>query len=98
MDSIVAVMACPNKAKFSLKSGSVMEGSQWSYPTWAVAIYLIANHTKGISSVRLAKECGITQKSACGFYYDASDGLLKSKKKRWKSMKPIGVANERRGP
>ena len=55
---------CPNKTKFSIKTGSVMEGSKLSYQTWAVAIYLVTNNTKGISSVRLAKELGITQKSA----------------------------------
>ncbi len=55
---------CPHKTKFSLKTGSVMEGSQWSYQVWAVAIDLVTNNTKGISWVRLAKACGMTQKSA----------------------------------
>ncbi len=55
---------CPHKTKFSIKTGSVMEGSQWSYQIWAVAIYLVTNNTKGISWVRLAKACGMTQKSA----------------------------------
>ena len=41
-----------------------MEGSKLSYRVWAVAIYLFLANIKGVSSMRLHRELGITQRSA----------------------------------
>jgi transposase-like protein len=55
---------CEGKPMFSLKTGTVMEGSNLKYRVWAVGIYLFMTNIKGISSMRLHRELGISQKSA----------------------------------
>ncbi|MDE0307841.1 MAG: IS1595 family transposase [Albidovulum sp.] len=49
---------------FSVKTGSVMEGSNLTCQTWAIAIYLLATSLKSVSSMKLRRDLGITQKSA----------------------------------
>ena len=49
---------------FSVKTGSVMQSSKLPLTHWAIAYYLITTNLKGISSCKLARELGITQKSA----------------------------------
>ena len=55
---------CSNKRMFSLKTGTIMEGSKLNYRVWAIAIYLITTNLKGVSSMKLHRDLGITQKSA----------------------------------
>ena len=50
--------------RFSVKTATVMEGSNLGYRAWAFAIYLMNTNLKGVSSMRLHREIGITQKSA----------------------------------
>lgn len=49
---------------FSVTVGSVYENSKVPLQKWFLAMYLIGNHKKGISSHQLARDLGITQKSA----------------------------------
>ena len=49
---------------FSVKTGTVMEGSNIGCQKWAFAIYLMATNLKGTSSMHLHRDLGITQKSA----------------------------------
>ena len=56
--------SCPKRPQFSLKTGSVMEGSKLGYRDWAIALYLAMTNLKGISSMKLHRELEITQKSA----------------------------------
>jgi len=49
---------------FSLKTGTVMQGSPLGYRTWAIAIYQMTTSLKSISSMKLHRDLGITQKSA----------------------------------
>ena len=49
---------------FSVKSGSVMQGSNLPLRKWAQAVYLLTTNLKGVSSMRLHRELGITQKAA----------------------------------
>ena len=49
---------------FSVKTGTVMEGSKLGYQTWALAIYILNTNLKGRSSLHLHRDLGITQKSA----------------------------------
>ena len=49
---------------FSLKTGTLMQGSKLGYQTWAVAIYLAMTGLKGVSSMKLHRDLEITQKSA----------------------------------
>ena len=55
---------CQDKRMFSVKTGTIMEGSNLPYSAWAVGIYLFTTNIKGISSMRLHRELGIGQKAA----------------------------------
>ena len=52
------------RKRFSVRTRSVMEGSNLGYQTWAVAIYLLMTSLKSVSSMKLHRDLGITQKSA----------------------------------
>ena len=49
---------------FSVKTGTVMEGSNLPLGKWAWASYLMTTSLKGVSSLKLHRDLGITQKSA----------------------------------
>ncbi len=51
-------------AKFSLKTGTVMEDSPIGIDKWLAALWLVVNCKNGISSCEMAKDLDITQKSA----------------------------------
>ena len=55
---------CSDRKFFSLKTGTVMEGSKLGYQTWAFALYLLATGIKGTSSMKLHRDLGVTQKTA----------------------------------
>ena len=55
---------CPDKRMFSVRTRTVMEGSKLKYRAWAVGIYLFTTNIKGISSMKLHRELGISQKAA----------------------------------
>ena len=50
--------------RFSVKFGTVMEHSKISYQNWAIATYQFMTNAKGISSMQLHRDLGITQSSA----------------------------------
>ena len=49
---------------FSVKLGTLMEGSKLGFQIWALAIYLMMTGIKGTSSMKLHRDLGITQKTA----------------------------------
>ena len=49
---------------FSVKTGTVMQGSNLPLSKWGLAAYLMTTNLKGISSMKLHRELGISQKSA----------------------------------
>ena len=49
---------------FTVRTGTIMERSHVPLHKWLYAMYLLVTARKGISSLQLAKEIGITQKSA----------------------------------
>ena len=49
---------------FSVKTGTVMQSSKLGLQKWAIAIYLLATGIKGVSSMKLHRDLGISQKSA----------------------------------
>lgn len=58
---------CSNKdchKKFTVKIGTIFENSKIPFRIWFAAIYLCTAHKKGISSVQLAIDLNITQKTA----------------------------------
>lgn len=50
--------------KFTVKVGTIFENSKIPFRVWFAAIWLATEHKKGISSVQLAIDLGITQKTA----------------------------------
>jgi transposase-like protein len=52
------------KAQFSLKVGTIFEDSPIGLDKWLCALWLIVNCKNGISSCEVARDLGITQKSA----------------------------------
>jgi transposase-like protein len=49
---------------FSVKVGTMFEDSKIPLQKWYAAIYLITSHKKGISSLQLHRDLGVTQKTA----------------------------------
>ena len=49
---------------FSAKTGTLMHASKLGYRIWALAIYLMSTSLKGVSSMKLHRDLGVTQKTA----------------------------------
>lgn len=49
---------------FSATKGTIFENSPISLQKWFMAVYLITGHKKGISSIQLSADIGVTQKTA----------------------------------
>lgn len=52
------------KTDFTVRTGTIFERSHVPLDKWLFAMYLIATSRKGISSLQLSKELGVTQKTA----------------------------------
>lgn len=52
------------KEDFTVRTGTIFERSHVPLHKWIYAMYLLITARKGISSLQLSKEIGITQKSA----------------------------------
>ncbi len=52
------------KKDFTVKTGTIMHDSRLVLSKWAMAFYLFSTHLKGVSSMKLHRDLGITQKSA----------------------------------
>jgi transposase-like protein len=50
--------------KFTVKVGTIYENSKVELRTWFAAIYLLTSSKKGISSLQLHRQLGVTQKTA----------------------------------
>ena len=49
---------------FSVRTNTLLQNSKLSLSTWAIAFYLFSTNLKGVSSMKLHRDLGITQKSA----------------------------------
>jgi len=54
----------PCKLDFTVRTGTIFERSHIPLHKWIYAMYLLVTARKGISSLQLSTELGITQKSA----------------------------------
>jgi len=52
------------RKRFSIKVGTIFHDSKISLRKWFGAIWMITSHKKGIASTQLAKNIGVTQKTA----------------------------------
>lgn len=74
------------KEDFTVRTGTIFERSHVPLHKWLYAMYLLITARKGISSLQLSKEIGITQKSAwfvlqrlreaCGKQIEALRGIV----------------------
>lgn len=56
---------CKNTSKyFNLKTGTLFDNTKVKLQKWFIAIWLVTSHKKGISSLQLAKDINVTQKTA----------------------------------
>ena len=58
---------CREKActkKFSTKTGTVMESAKVGYQDWIIAMFLVSTSLKGVASMKLHRDLGVTQKTA----------------------------------
>ena len=52
------------KKQFSAKTNTVMRGSKVGYQKWVITLYLMTTNLKGVSSMKLHRDLGVTQKTA----------------------------------
>ena len=74
------------KEDFTVRTGTIFERSHVPLHKWVYAMYLLVTARKGISSMQLAKEIGVTQKTAwfmlgrlreaCGDDFDKLRGIV----------------------
>ena len=61
------VWKCRNqhpRQQFSVRVGTIFEDSAVGLNKWFAAIWIVANSPSGVSSYRVARELGVTQKTA----------------------------------
>jgi transposase-like protein len=61
-DGYYRCLVCSND--FTVRTGTMMERSHIPLTKWLYAMYLVTTSRKGVSSLQLSKELGITQKSS----------------------------------
>ena len=81
---------------FTVRTGTIFERSHVPLHKWLYAMYLLVTSRKGISSMQLSKEIGITQKSAwfmlhrlreaCGNHLDAMIAATTGKRITYKEL------------
>jgi transposase-like protein len=74
------------KEDFTVRTGTIFERSHVPLHKWIYAMYLVVTVRKGISSMQLAKEIGVTQKTAwfilgrlreaCGDNFEKLSGII----------------------
>lgn len=52
------------RERFTVTVGTIFEGSHIDLRKWFIAVYIFSSHKKGVSSHQLARDLGVTQKSA----------------------------------
>ena len=64
---------------FSVKTGTVMQSSNLQLQKWVIGIYLITTSLKGVSSMKLHRDLGITQKTAWFMARRIREGWMQKK-------------------
>ena len=63
---------------FSMKTGTVMRGSNIGYRKWAIAIYILNTNIRGTSSMKLHRDINVTQKTAWHMAHRIREGWSES--------------------
>ena len=61
---------------FSIKTGTVMQSSKIGLQKWVIAIYLMSTNLKDVSSMKLHRDLGVTQKTAWFMAQKIREGWL----------------------
>ena len=77
------------RAYFSVKTGTLTEGSNLPLRKWAFAIYLETTSLKGISSMKLHRDVGVTQKTAWFMLHRIREACLDKRRKAFEG--PVEV-------
>jgi len=75
--------------QFSVKVGTIFEDSAIALDKWLVAMWLLANCKNGISSYELAKDIGVTQKSAWFMLHRLREALKDDRKHKFGFGGPV---------
>ena len=76
--------------RFSVKTKTAMESSKLGYQVWAIATYLLTTSLKRVSSMKLHRDLGVTQKTA----WHLADRIRISFESDDQSFEDIVEANE----
>ena len=71
---------CPKSRMFTVKTGTPMEKSKIGYRDWAFGVYLVTTGLKGVSSMKIHRDLGLTQKTAWFMMHRLREGLTTSSK------------------
>lgn len=66
---------------FSVKTGTVMQSSKVPLQKWVIAIYLLSTSLKGVSSMKLHRDLGVTQKTAWALAQKIREGWIDGSEK-----------------
>ena len=77
------------RAYFSVKTGTLTEGSNLPLRKWAFAIYLETISLKGVSSMKLHRDIGVTQKTAWFMLHRIREACLNKRSKAFEG--PVEV-------
>ena len=64
---------------FSVKTNSVMHASKVGYQKWAMAVYLMTTSLKGVSSMKMHRDIGVTQRTAWHMAHRIREGWMTAK-------------------
>ena len=66
---------------FSVKTGTVMQSSKVPLQKWVIAMYLLSTNLKGVSSMKLHRDLGLTQKTAWALAQKIRQGWIDGSEK-----------------
>ncbi|MGD2035073.1 MAG: IS1595 family transposase [Bacteroidales bacterium] len=75
--------------KFTVRTGTIFENSKIPFRVWFAAIYLATTSSKGISSIQLARQLNITQKTAWFVLHRIREMLKEKALKMLGNEKPV---------
>ena len=65
IDARITNIDVKNQGKyFNVKTGTLFDNTKIPLQKWFLAVWLVTSHKKGISSIQLSKDIGVTQKTA----------------------------------
>jgi transposase-like protein len=88
------------RKRFSIKVGTIFEDSKIELRTWMMAVWMLTSHKKGIASTTLARDLGVTQKTAWFMlhrlrYAAQTKSSMPRLRGRLKWTKPMWAARQR---